>query len=182
MKALRRICILLIAVGVAILLLKRDPSFDTVPFPANGLSVKLMAQLRSEGDYCLRVSMPTKNPGAPLGEETLTCSLTVTIFFSGKQVVQTEVKTLVLGSEFGWAGIQYFSGPTWHLNRGRYNIEVVSHGDCPAAIARGAALSLDQKLSHVTERFLAASLVHAVGIVSLGAGFIGLVSCELRKA
>jgi hypothetical protein len=140
-----------------------------------------MAQLRSEGDYCLQVSMPAKNLGAPLGEETVPCSLTVTISSSGKQVIQTDVKTLALGSEFGWAGIQYFSSPTWHLNRGEYDIEVVSHGDCPAAIARGAALSLDQKLSHVTERFLAASLLHIVGIVSLGAGFVGLVLCELKK-
>src|SRR5271157_5093219 len=144
MRALRPICILLVGIGCAILLLRRESSFDTVPFPGKGLRVKLAAYVGSEGDFCLEAAMPATNSAAPLGQERIPCFLTVTVSSSGKQMLQTEVKALDLGSEFGWAEIQYFDSPAWHLKRGEYDIQVESHGDCAAAIARGAALSVDQ--------------------------------------
>jgi len=182
MKALRRICICLLAVGLAILFVPRDPSVDIVPFPGKGLSVKLNATLRSEGDYYLDVAMPKKDKSIDLGSDVVPCSLSVVISKSDKPVLHTDVKTLSLYSEFGWAGIQDFNGGTWHLSRGDYVIEVTSQGDCPAAMARGATLSLEQEQTHITERFLLGSLLFYVGIIFVGAGLVGLVLCEIKNA
>lgn len=168
--------------GCAILFVPRGQSVDTVPFPSKGLSVKLSATLRSEGDYRLDVAMPKKDQSIDLGSEVVPCSLSVIISESDKPVLQTDIKALSLYSEFGWAGIQYFKSETWHLNRGQYDVEVTSHGDCPAAMARGASLSLEQEQSHITERFLAGTLLYYIGIVFVGAGLVGLVLCEVKKA
>jgi hypothetical protein len=181
MIALRRICILLVGIGCSILLLRHESSFDTVPFPGKGLRVKLAASVHSEGEFCLQAAMPVTNSAAPLGGERIPCLLTVTVSSSGNQVLQTEVKAFEWGSEFGWAGIQYFDGPAWHLKRGEYDIQVESHGDCAEVITRGAALSVGQVQSHVTERFLTASFLHFIGVAFLGAGLAGLVFCEIKK-
>ena len=181
MKSLRRICICLIALGCTILSVPRGPSVDTVPFPGKGLSVKLNATLRSEGDYRLDVAMPKKDQSEVLASEVIPCSLSVIISRSGKSVLQAEVKTLSLYSEFGWAGIQYFKSQNWHLGRGEYEVEVKSYGDCPAAVARGAALSLEQEQSDITERFLADSFLNDAGIIFVLTGLVGLVLCEIKK-
>jgi hypothetical protein len=171
----------LIAVGRAILFVPRDPAVDTVPFPGTDLSVKFSAKLRSEGDYRLDVAMPRKIQSAALDSEVVPCSLSVVISRAGMPALQKEVKAISLYEEFAWAGIQYFKSESWHLSRGDYDVEITSHGDCPAVMSRGAALSLQPEQNHITERFLAKALLYYAGIVLLGAGLIGLILYEFKK-
>jgi hypothetical protein len=63
--------------GALLLFTRNDSSFETVPFPTAGLTVKMTANVITEGDYFLQASMPKAGQEIGLAEETVPCSLTV---------------------------------------------------------------------------------------------------------
>jgi hypothetical protein len=181
MKIFRRVCICLIATGAILLFAKSDSRFETVPFPAAGLTVKMIADVKTDGDYCLEALMPRPDQGNTLGEETVPCSLIVTLIRNGKPSITNQVPSLSLSSEFGFARIQYFEATPWHLSPGQYEVEITSRENCKAAVSRGAALSLEQKQTGITERFLIGVLRYWSGVFFLCAGLLGIIFCEFKK-
>jgi hypothetical protein len=181
-KAFRRICICLIVAGALLLFARRDSSFDTVPFPAVGLTVKMLAKINTEGDYHLIASMPKADQAVGLAEESVPCSLAVSFSRSDKPSITNEVTSLSRYAEFGFGRIQFYKGGEWHLNPGEYAVEISSREECRAALARGATLSLEQKVTHITERFLTGLLVYWSGVIALCGGVLGVILCEFKQA
>ncbi len=182
MKAFRRICIGLIVAGALLLWARRDSSFGTMPFPTAGLKVKMLAKINTEGDYRLIASMPKADQDIGLTEESIPCSLVVSFSRSDRPSITNEVTSLTRYAEYGFAGIQYYKGGGWRLSPGEYVIEIGSRQDCRAALARGATLSLEQEVMHITERFLAGVVVYWSGVIALCAGVLGLILCEFKRA
>jgi len=182
MKAFRRICIGLIVAGALLLCTRRDSSFETVPFPTAGLKVKMLAKINTEGDYRLIASMPKADQDIGLTEESVPCSLLVSFSRSDRPSITNEVTSLSHYAEFGFGRIQYYKGGGWRLDPGEYVVEISSRQDCRAAIARGATLSLEQEVTHITERFLAGVAVYWSGVIALCAGVLGLILCEFKRA
>lgn len=154
-------------------------SFDTVPFPAAGLSVKMQAHVAHEGDYRLVATMPKADHEIGLIEEAIPCSLAINILQTGQRYVLTSMTRY---GEYGFGNIQYYKAGGWHLKRGDYDMEIQGLGRCEAAVSRGAALSIEAESTHATERFLAAVLGYWSGITLLGAGLLGLVWSEFGRA
>jgi hypothetical protein len=182
MKIFRRVCICLIASGAFLLFTKHDSGFETVPFPAAGLVVKMIANVKADGNYCFEALMPKPDQGNGLGEETVPCSLTVTLTREGKPSITNQINSLSLSSEYGFARIQYFEAAPWHLSPGEYEVEITSRENCKAALSRGAALSLEQKQTGTTERFLRGVLRYWSGVFFLCAGLLGIILCEFKKS
>ena len=182
MKIVRRICIAITAIGVLIVAMPHDQSYDTVPFPTAGLTVKMIADVAHDGDYYLVATMPKVGDELALSEESVPCALAVTLARSGYSPTTNHVSSLSRYGEFGFGRIQYYKSSDWHLGRGQYDITILDPQDCPAAKARGATLSIEQDAPHVTERFLADVLEYWSGVVLLCVGLLGLVLCEFRRA
>src|SRR5262245_51260432 len=94
MRTARRICIVVTAMGVLLLVIPRDASFDTLPFPAAGLTVRMSAHVAQEGSYGLVVGMPKADREAALIEESVPCSLVVTLLRSGQPSITNQVTSL----------------------------------------------------------------------------------------
>jgi hypothetical protein len=181
MTIFRRVCICLTVIGALLLLTRNDSPFETVPFPTAGLTVKMTANVITEGDYFLEVTMPKADQEIALAEETVPCSLTVSMKGDDKPLVTSDVTSLSRWSEFGFAGIQYYKGGNWHLSRGKYVVQISSRASCKAAVSRGATLSLGQEVTHVTERFLGGVLRYWSGVFALCAGLLGVILCEFLR-
>jgi hypothetical protein len=183
-KILRRIFIVLTAVGAVMAFFQSDSDseFDTLPFPGAGLSVKMQAKVKSAGQYHLVVAMPLTNDdlSVGLGSDVQSCALTVRIAqdYNGPIIANSEVTTISLGSEFGFAKIQNYTGGYWHLNPGTYDIDIQSRKNCQAALTRGATISLEEQIDKPTETFLWNSLRHRCGILFFWTGIIGLSACD----
>jgi hypothetical protein len=171
-----------IVTGALLLFARRDSSFETLPFPTVGLTVKMIANVSTEGDYFLEASMPKADQDIGLAEETVPCSLTVSFTREGKPAITNEVTSLTRSSEFGFALIQYYKGGGWHLSPGEYVVQISSRENCKAAVSRGATLSLEQEVTHITERYLASILGYWSGVLFLCAGLLGVILCEFKKA
>jgi len=91
MTIFRRVCIGLIIIGAWSIFTRHDASFDTVPFPAAGLTVKLIADVTADGDYFLEASMPKTNQDTALSEETVPCFLVVTVTRDDTPSITNEV-------------------------------------------------------------------------------------------
>jgi hypothetical protein len=154
MKIARRICIVLTALGALMLAVPRDQSFDVVPFPATGLTVKMTAEIAHDGDYHLVSAMPVVGQQVALSEETVPCELAVTLVRTGQPPITNEITSISRYAEFGFGRIQYYKSANWHLRRGEYEISIAGVKDCPAAVSRGATVSIEESASHITERFL----------------------------
>jgi hypothetical protein len=185
MKTLRRISIALTAVGAVMAYFQSDSEFDTLPFPAAGLSIRMQAKVKSAGEYHLVVAMPLTNDDLSLGlgSDIQLCSLTVQVArdYNGPIITNVEVTSISLVSEFGFGKIQYYSGGSWYLNPGTYDIDIKSRKTCLAAVSRGATISLEGQIIHPTETFLWDSLRHACGVVFFWIGIIGLLVCEFKR-
>lgn len=162
------------------LALPQDQSFDTVPFPAAGLAIKMIANISHEGDYHFVAAMPQVGEQIALSEESVPCALAVTLARSGHVPITNQITSISRYSEFGFGRIQYYKSSDCHIGRGEYEISIAALRDCPVAISRGATLSIEQSASHTTERFLAAVLSYWSGVVILCLGLVGLVACEFR--
>jgi|GEM_PF-4253767 len=185
MKTLRRILLGLTVVGAVMTYFQSDSEFDTLPFPAAGLSVRMQAKIKSDGEYHLVVAMPLTNGDLSLGigADTQSCSLAIQVAqdYNGPIVTNVQVSSISLGSEFGFGRIQYYSGGSWYLKRGTYDIDIKSQKTCQAAVSRGATISLEGQIMHPTESFLWQSLRHACGMVFFWVGVVGLFAFELRS-
>jgi hypothetical protein len=182
MKIARRICIVVIAVGALMLAVPRDLSFDTVPFPAAGLSVKILADIAHDGDYHLVAAIPKVGEQLALSEESVPCALAVTLTRQGHPPTTNQITSISRYAEVGFGRIQYYKSTDWHLARGEHEISIAAVKDCPAATSRGATVSIEQSASHVTERFLAGVLRYWSGVVLLCVGLLGLIFCEFGRA
>src|SRR4051794_24930033 len=129
MKILRRICIGFVALGSVLLFARRDSGLDPLPFPGSGLTVKMLAEVKTDGDYRIQASMPKADHALAVAPETIPCSLTVNITRDGKPPIKAELNTLSLYGEYGFAGIQYYKGGRWHLTPGEYVVEISSRED-----------------------------------------------------
>jgi hypothetical protein len=183
MKNLRRILIVLTVVGGAMAYFQSDSEFDTLPFPAAGLSVRMQAKVKSAGEYHLIVAMPRTNDDLSLGSDIQACSLSVQIAhdYNGPIIANAEVTSISLGSEFGFGKIQYYTGGSWYLKPGTYDIDIQSRKTCQAAMSRGATISLEEQIRQPTETFLWNSIRHECGVVFFWIGVIGLVVCERKR-
>lgn len=181
MKILRLTCIVFVVLGAFFLFARRDSRFDTLPFPGAGLTVKMLAEVRKEGDYKIQASLSKADQAIGLSPENIPCSLTVTIARDGKPPVKSEITSLHRYGEHGFARIQYYGGGGWHLSPGDYTIEISSREDCRAAMSRGATLSLEQQTTHATERFQVSVLEYWSGLVLLCAGLLGIIFFEFKK-
>jgi hypothetical protein len=142
----------------------------------------MSAGVRTEGNYHLQVSMPVVGDDLTLGSEVIPCSLTVTVTPKDKPPTMGDVTSLALGSEYGYGRIQYYESPnTWHLKPGEYEVLVQSRGNCSAAISRGAAVTFNEEVTHLTERYLGGVLRYNGGIFLLCGGLVGLIYCEVRQ-
>ena len=63
-----------------------------------------------------------------------------------------------------------------------YAVEISSRQECRAPLARGATLSLEQEVTHITERFLTGVVVYWSGVIALCAGVLGVILCEFKPA
>ena len=107
MKAFRRICICLIVAGALLLFARRDSSFETVPFPAVGLTVKMLAKINTEGDHRLIASMPKAGQDVGLTEESVPCSLMVSFSRSDRPSITNDITSLSRYAEFDLAGFSF---------------------------------------------------------------------------
>ncbi len=165
------------------LLAREDSGSEQFPFPGAKVTVRATANVRTEGEYYLEASLPKIVDDTTLTDDTILCALTVSITRDNKPVINDEVTALSSFALYGFANIEsYKSGKTWHLTPGEYTLEVKSHGNCDAAMSRGAILSLEQQVTHITERFLGNMLRYYAGILFLCAGWLGLVFSEVRDA
>ena len=179
MKILRRVCIALVTVGAWLLFARHDSEFDALPFPTAGLTVKMTARVATEGDYHLLVSMPKADHEIALTNETVPCSLSVHLARANQPPVLSEITSLSLASEYGFANVQHYEGTNWHLIPGEYVVEVLPRENCQAAVSRGATMTLEQQVTHPTERYLANQIIYRGGVFALCAGLLGLIVCEL---
>jgi hypothetical protein len=183
MKILRRVFIVLTALGAVMAYFQPGSEFDVLPFPAAGLSVRLRATVKDAGEYHLVVAMPVTNDDVALGDDTQSCSLTVRIAkdYNGPIVTNSEVTSISLEDEFGFAKTQDYRGGSWYLKPGVYDVDILSRKTCQAAVSRGATISLEEQIFHPTERFLWDSLRHECGVVFFWVGIVGLSVCEFKK-
>ncbi|HXI52320.1 MAG TPA: hypothetical protein VNH84_12465 [Candidatus Saccharimonadales bacterium] len=147
MKIARRICIVVTTVGALMLAVPHDQFFDTLPFPAAGLTVKMTADIAHDGDYHLVAAMPEVGQQLALSEESVPCTLAVTLARSGHPPITNQITSISRYAEFGFGRIQYYKSADWHLGRGEYEISIAGVEDCPAAISRGATVSIEQSAS-----------------------------------
>jgi hypothetical protein len=180
MKKLRCIFIVIVALGAILAMGPQDPSFERLPFPGGGLTVKMLAEVKSQGEYKIQASMPKADHALGLAEETIPCSLLISIMGDAKPPIKTEVTSLRRCAEYGFANIQYYTGGGWNLAPGKYTVEFTSRETCKVAMDRGATLSIEQNIIHPTERFLGTFLKYWTGIFFITAGLLGLVICELK--
>ena len=159
-----------------------DQSFDKVPFPASGLTVKMIADIGHKGDYHLVIAMLKVDEQLGLTEESVPCSLAVTLEGSGNLPTTKQITSIKRYAEFGFGRIQYYKSFDWHLGRGEYGVSITTLKDCPVAISRGATVSIEQSVTHITERYLAVLLSYWCGVVLLSVGLLGLVFCEFRSS
>jgi hypothetical protein len=141
----------------------------------------MTANVITGGDYFLQASMPKADQDIGLTEETIPCFLAVTLTRNGAPSITSEVTSLSRYAEYGFAGIQYYKGGSWHLGRGEYVVKISSRQDCKAAVSRGATLTMKQEVTHMTERFLAGILYYWSGILALCAGVFGVILCEFLR-
>lgn len=181
--SMRRVCIGLIAIGTALLFFQSDTDtdFGTLPFPGAGFSVKMGGEVKTEGNYHLTAGMPITNEDAGLAEETVPCSLAVRITQQNHDTISNEVTSLVAGSEFGFSKVENYTGGSWHLKPGKYDVEVKSLKGCKAAMSRGATISFEKEITKPTEQYLQGVLRHWCGVWFLWGGTVGIVLCEFRK-
>jgi hypothetical protein len=181
-KTIRRVCIGFVVLGAIFLFARHGATFETVPFPADGLRVKMDAEVTTEGDYYLRASMPRNDQAIGLSSETIPCLLSVSVVERGKPPIKKEVTSLTRYAELGFAEIQYYkSADIWHLRPGEYEVDVSSRQDCKAAVSRGATLSVEQDVTHLTERYLGNVLRFWSGVVLLCGGLMGIIFCEFKN-
>jgi hypothetical protein len=179
MRIFRRVCIILVALGAFLLFARHDSAFETLPLPGTGLTVKMLADVRTEGDYYVKVSMPKTDQALGLASETVSCPLTINIRREGRTTIKKDIDSLSRYAEFGFGKIQYYkSADAWHLTPGEYEVEVSSRDNCSMAMSRGATLTMEQEVTHLTERYLETVLRFWSGVVFLCAGLIGLIFCE----
>lgn len=179
---IRRISIALIVVGAGLLFIRREADLPTLPFPAAGLLVKSPMTLASAGDYHVRVTMPKVGDSLGLSEETVPCSLVVTVTESGKPPQKKEITSLTRYSEFGFGRTQdYRGGDAFRLGKGECDIEVSSRAPCEAATARGAMISLEQDVGNPTDYYLRGLLLGYFAKGALCVGLLGVIICEFRK-
>jgi hypothetical protein len=179
---IRRISIALVVVGVGLLFIRHDAELPTLPFPAMGLLVKSPMTLSSAGDYYIRVTMPKVGDSLTLSEETVPCSLAITVTEPGKSPQTKEITSLTRYSEFGFGRTQdYRGGDAFRLGRGECDIEVTSQAACEAATARGAMISLEQDVGNPTDYYLRSLLRRYFAIGALCVGLLGIIVCEFRK-
>jgi hypothetical protein len=181
MRSLRRSCVVIIAFGGFLLATPRDSSFATIPFPAAGLSAKITAHIAHDANYHLVAAMPKANDELGLSEESVPCSLEIVFTRSGYPPITNRIAAISRYAEFGFARIQYYKSGPWPVRRGEYEIEINNLRDCPAAIARGATLTIEEERTQVTEAFLARMLRRWSGAVLFCAGLLGLVWSEFRR-
>ena len=176
LRTYRFIYAALILAGLVLLLGRRGPTFDAAPFPALGSTAKMGADVTEEGEYFLDVAMPVADRTLGLAPQTMACSLSINL--AGQL---RDVSSFTWYSEVGSTQTRHYeSDATWHLRPGRYAVEVSNRGHCEAA-ARGAMVSFEQKITHLTERYLLISLRFWSGVVSLSLGLIVLVGREFKR-
>ena len=141
----------------------------------------MAAEITTKGNYRLVVAMPKTNDSLTLDSETVPCSLNVQITEPDIKPILTDVTSLTLASEYGFARVQYYFGGSWSLKPGNYEIEIKSRAGSDAVMIRGATVSLEQETTHVTENFLKDILQYWSGTLCLWAGILGLVVCEFKR-
>jgi hypothetical protein len=172
-----------VVLGAVLLLLPRDAQFEIVPFPGPGLSVKLLADVRSSGQYYLRLDIPKADQALGLGADTISCPLVVTLTSQSGSPIRAELSSFARYGEFGFGKVQYYRGNTsWQLHAGEHTVEISSPGPCDTITQRGGAVSLEQEVTHPTERYLWATFRHSGGIVCLAGGLIALLILEFTRA
>jgi hypothetical protein len=60
-------------------------------------------------------------------------------------------------------------------------VQFSSRESCKAAVSRGATLSLEQEVTHMTESFLGGVLRYWSGVFTLCAGLLGVILCEFLR-
>ncbi len=179
---IRRICIFLVAAGAALLFFHRETILPTLPVPPAGRLVKDVAEIGSEGDYYVRVTMPKIDDSVGLSEETVPCSFVVSITESGKPTLKMEISSLTRSSEYGFGRTQdYHDGNKFRLKRGEHVFEVSCRETCVVAAARGATISLEQDVGNPTNYYFRNLLRSWCTTGALCVGLIGIVICEFKK-
>jgi hypothetical protein len=183
LRTLRRIFLAIAIFGAVLLATPREASFDTGPFPGAGLSEKMLARVTTAADYYLRLSMPKPDQALGLSSETISCSVALSLTRPDTTPIQAQISSFSRYGEFGFGRIQYYRGSSsWHLAPGEYTIEITGLAPCNTVMTRGGTLSLEQEMTHLTERYLWSMLRHWIGIVCLSGGFIGLIVLEFARA
>ncbi len=179
---IRRICILLVVVGAALLFFRRETSIPTLPVPPAGRLVKSVAMLGSAGDYYVRVTMPKRDDSLTLSEETVPCSLVVTIAERGGSALKKEITSLTRYSEFGFGRSQnYRGGDAFRLEQGEHEIEVSCRETSAAIAARGATITIEHDVGNPTDYYIRRLLRSWFATGALCLGLIGIVVCEFRR-
>ena len=179
---IRRISILLVILGSALLFFRQETLLPTLPFPPAGLTVKDVATIGSPGNYYVRVIMPKTDNSLGLSEETVPCSLRVIIIGTSQSAQKKEITTLSRYSEFGFGRTQsYRGGDAFHLDRGEYDIEVTGLGPCAAAASRGATFSLEHDVGNPTNWYFRSLFRLWIGVGTLCLGLLGLIAGEFKK-
>lgn len=179
---IRRICILLVAVGAGLLFFRHATSLPTLPLPPAGRLVKGIATIGSAGDYSICVTMPKIDDSFGLSPETVACFFVVSVTQHGKPAQKKEITSLTRYSEFGFGRTQdYRGGDAFRLGQGEHEIEVSCRETSAAITTRGATLTLERDVGNPTDYYLSSLLRRWLAIGALCGGLLGLVICEFKR-
>jgi hypothetical protein len=178
----RRTCIVLVLMGAASLLLRRETVFPTLPVPPAGIHVKGEARIGSDGDFRVVVTIPKMDNSLTLDNEVLPCYLVVDVAGSGKVIQKKVITALSRYGEFGFGRLQYYEGgATFHLPRGEYIIELTSQETSAAVAARGATFSLEQEVGNPTDYYLRNMVGAWIAKAAFWGGMLGIIICEFKR-
>jgi hypothetical protein len=184
MSIITRTALAFAVVGCALLITENCDPTISVPYPGAGLSVKTIMQVHEAGQYRLLLTMPVANPRNDLmkGGDIL-CSLEVQVSKQSQSAPWRKVSSFSFAGGYGFGGTQMFkSSEFFELAPSEHVLEIKSSSPCMEAQSRGATLSLEQEVTHITERFLFSQARHFGAIILLVLGLLTLVVYEFKRA
>jgi hypothetical protein len=177
----RRLIFLAIALlGAGIWVAQLPANTQVGPVPGQNLKVRLNVEVRFGGDYFVEVSMPKVGSAITLDPtDSIKCDLFVTIAGARTEMYSQHIETMNRATENGWAYTQqYVSAPSFHLNRGMYDVTIAGGRGCPEAVARGASATIGREYSeHIMSSLLLGFFTWTLILV----GVLGLIIVDVKR-
>lgn len=164
-----------IVLGGVLLYTQREPAFEVLPLPGEGLSVRTSARINVGDNFNLEVSTPMRGDLQDSPEVGDPVDFLISMD-NGKSTVIKHVNSLSPSGLYFFGKIEFYnSAESWHLDHGKYMIEIKCIKGSPLMAARGATVTFGHPLFHATERLLQRDSLSLLGMLLVAGGLIGFI-------